>query len=263
MGMRFQSASRRMDVCGETNITQVNASVEEMAVSFAALEKDAQTGAQTQTKLQSQMAEIATQSKLLTEANSVIANIAEQTNLLAMNAAIEAAHAGEAGKGFAVVADEIRKLSETSTSQSKTIGEQLQTIQTTIGTVVDATQQGVRGYTNLAAKIHTTDNLVQQIKNSMQEQQSGSVQITQALRSMNQSANQVQSASTKMAEGSRAIMDEVNALADETRSMQQGMEIMGQSVTQIRGTGNSLTTISNLMTDSIREIGSHVDMFKV
>ena len=246
-----------------SNIDEVNNSVDKMASSFDTLASDAESGAKTQTELQSQITEIETQSKLLSEANTVIANIAEQTNLLAMNAAIEAAHAGEAGKGFAVVADEIRKLSETSSTQSKTIGDQLKHIQETIETVVQATQRGVQGYNHLANEISATETLVRQIKNTMSVQQQGSAQITDALRGMNASTEQVQKASQEMTEGSRAIMEEVDALQEETLAMKQGMDEVNRSAGKISETGNSLADISKLMDQSIGEIDKLVDQFTV
>ena len=245
------------------NISDVNQSIDKMASSFGKLESDAESGAKTQSELQENISEIENQSKLLSEANSVIASIAGQTNLLAMNAAIEAAHAGEAGKGFAVVADEIRKLSETSSTQSKTIGDQLNRIQATIGTVVDATQRGVQGYSQLASEIHNTNNLVRQIKAAMAEEQKGSAQITDALHGMNESSREVQDASKEMSQDSRAIMDEIGRLQSETASMKQGMNEMGASAAKINSAGTTLSEISKLMEDSITKMGKQVDQFEV
>ena len=244
------------------NIGEVNRSVDKMASSFGVLAQDAESGAKTQSNLQAQIAEIETQSKLLSEANTVIANIASQTNLLAMNAAIEAAHAGEAGKGFAVVSDEIRKLSETSTSQSKTIGEQLHRIQETIGTVVQATQHGVQGYAHLASEIRETDSLVRQIKAAMEEQQAGSAQITDSLREMNDSTGKVQESSRKMTGESRAVMEELAALQEKSGSIHASIETVNESAQKIRETGLTLSDISQIMEESIREIGAQVDQFE-
>ena len=245
------------------NISEVNRSVDKMATSFGALATDAESGAKTQTELQNQISEIEEQSKLLNEANSVISSIAEQTNLLAMNAAIEAAHAGEAGKGFAVVADEIRKLSETSSSQSKTIGEQLGRIQNTISELVVSTQNGVQGYAHLADEIRETDGLVQQIKAAMSEQQAGSAQITDSLRDMNDSTHKVQDASKKMAAESQTIIGEVGSLQEKSASMKQAMSEMANSAEKIKETGSALSEISAGLERSIIEIGKQVDQFEV
>ena len=244
------------------NINEVDKSGDKMAHSFGILDDTAQNGVQTQNELQKQIIEIENQSKLLSEANKVIANIAGQTNLLAMNAAIEAAHAGDAGQGFAVVADEIRKLSETSSAQSKTIGAQLKSIQAAINMVVQATQHGVQDYANLSKEIRETDTLVQQIKAAMTEQQQGSSQILDALGDMNESTQQVQNASQEITTASKAIISDVEVLQNETKVMGQSMDEMGLSADRMQDAGLTLAGVSKAVEASIEEMGKQIDLFE-
>ncbi len=245
------------------NIRSVNHSMEKMSASFQELTESAQTGSQLQIDVNDRIEQIKELSASLQEANTAIAAIAEQTNLLAMNAAIEAAHAGDAGKGFSVVADEIRKLSETSSQQSKTIGEQLTNIQNSISSVVTASEESSKAFGTVTGKIKETDELVRQIKAAMEEQNEGSQQISDVLHTMNDSTLEVRTAGQEMAEGNKAILEEVRNLQDATGIMQSSMKEMSVGARKINETGEALRGISHQMEDSIKEIGSQIDQFKV
>ena len=245
------------------NINSVNISVGKMISSFSTLQKHSSEGFSTQNNANEKIIRIEEQSKMLQDANTAIANIAEQTNLLAMNAAIEAAHAGEAGKGFAVVADEIRKLSETSTDQSKTIGSELQKIQETIQDVVNVSNETNTAFAAIERSIAETSQIVEQIKGAMEEQQIGSKQIIDALKSMNNSTSEVHSASSEMTEGNRHILSEIQKLQDATETMKGSIEEMHTGAEKINETGAALSTISGKVAENIKQIGSEIDLFKV
>ena len=245
------------------NITSVNKSVDMMASSFDHLSSSAQTGSDLQKDVNGKIDQIREQSETLQVANAAISSIAGQTNLLAMNAAIEAAHAGEAGKGFSVVADEIRKLSETSSAQSKTIGVQLKNIKKSIVAVVEASRQSSQAFMTVIEEIQGTDQLVRQIKAAMEEQDAGSRQISQALHNMNDSTVEVRTASHEMSEGNKAILDEVRNLQEVTGVMQSSMAEMSDGARKIDGNGATLTEISSVMKKSIEDIASRIDEFYV
>ncbi len=245
------------------NIASVNTSVDKMVNSFGSLSDNAKTGFMKQQDVNEKITQIENQSEMLLEANLAISSIAEQTNLLAMNAAIEAAHAGEAGKGFSVVADEIRKLSETSGAQSKTIGEQLNFIKDSITQVVSASNESSKALEAVSDKIRETDQIVIQIKAAMEEQNEGSRQIGDALRNMNNSTSEVRNTSKAMYSQNEGMVSEMEKLLGNTQLMEQSMNDMSAGATKIHETGDALSGISAKVYESIENISREINKFKV
>ena len=244
------------------NIQSVNQSVEIMSQSFSQLEVTSRNGIDQQRFVDEQISEVSKQSKSLQDANTAIADIASQTNLLAMNAAIEAAHAGEFGKGFAVVADEIRKLSETSSEQSKKISAELHKIVDTINNVVEASAKSTESFGEVSNLIAETDNLVKQINSAMEEQQVGSRQILDSLSIMNNSTSEVKTASHEMKEGNEMILKEIQNLQNTTLVIKQSMNEMAVGAKHMNDTSSALSNISAQVSDAIGKIGQQIDLFK-
>jgi len=159
---------------------------------------------------------IARESESLLEINSVMQNIASQTNLLSMNAAIEAAHAGESGRGFAVVADEIRKLAESSSQQSKTIGGVLKSIKGSIDKITKSTDAVLGKFDAIGGGVKTVAVQEDSILRAMEEQGQGSKQILEAISNVNEVTHQVREAARRMVETTKEGMHKTDAA--ETKS---------------------------------------------
>ncbi len=151
------------------------------------------------------MDEINTEVNAISDAISIIDQIAFQTNILSLNAAVEAATAGEAGKGFAVVAQEVRNLASRSAEAANEIKALVSNATNKANSGKKIADEMIDGYTYLNESISKTLDLISSVEGASKEQQSGIVQINDAINSLD-----------KQTQENASIASETNSIAQQT-----------------------------------------------
>ena len=259
------------------NVSQASSAIEEMVANISSvtntlisnaanvntLKEASEVGRGGLQEVAADIQEIARESEGLLEINSVMENIASQTNLLSMNAAIEAAHAGEAGKGFAVVADEIRKLAESSSEQSKTIGNVLKKIKESIDKITKSTENVLNKFESIDSGVKTVATQEETVRNAMEEQGEGSKQVLQSVSGLNELTQQVKRGSEEMLNGSQEVMTESQNLERVTQEITGGMNEMASGADQINIAVNNVNEMTTKNREAIDSLIAEVSRFKV
>ena len=259
------------------NVEQASAAIEQMVANIASvtdtlvkngdnvltLQDASEVGRSDLQGVAQDIQEIAKESEGLLQINSLMENIASQTSLLSMNAAIEAAHAGDAGKGFAVVADEIRKLAESSSEQSKTIGAVLKKIKGAIDNITKSTENVITRFEAIDSNVKTVAQQEETIRNAMEEQGQGSKQVLHGIEQVTDITRNVRSGSNEMLEGANEVIHESHNLERVTQEITSGMNEMAAGADQINIAVHQVNELSSKNRDGISSLLREVSKFKV
>ena len=245
------------------NINSVTQTLVKNIANMENLKEASDTGRASLQDVVSDIREIARESEGLLEINSVMENIAGQTNLLSMNAAIEAARAGESGRGFAVVAGEIRQLAESSSGQSRVIGEVLNKIKGSIDKITRSTDNVLNKFEAIDQGVKIVAEQEEVIRHAMEEQSQGSRQVLSASGQVNDITQQVKGEAEEMREGSKEVIQESKNLEKATHEITNGINEMAVSTAEVNRAVNSVNDLSGRNRENISTLVKAVSQFKV
>ena len=170
------------------------------------------------------MQQITDSSRKIADIIGVIDGIAFQTNILALNAAVEAARAGEQGRGFAVVAGEVRALAGRSAEAAKEIKR-------LIGTSVDNVQSGSqqveqagRSMDEIVSSVRRVSDLIGEITASSSEQRDGINQVNQAVSNLDQMTQQNAALVEESSAAAMALQEQASRLSQVVSAFKTGQQ---------------------------------------
>ncbi len=251
-----------------------SASVEQMARSITSLSNTMQSGvealralkedsgrSETQIKEAGKMMDAMLESnKKINEITAVIEDVGSQTNLLAMNASIEAAHAGEVGKGFAVVAGEIRKLAETTNTQSRQIRELLEISNENSLSAVKQSREVQEHFVEIMHRIENQSAAMSGVYDSLMELTGNAGEITKDVSSLMDANSRVNSSVQSMTGRIDESHQNVSSTTELTREVLRLMTEISESTSSLTSDSRTLADIGKENTDNLENMERELQM---
>lgn len=244
------------------NIDSITKNINSMSVEYESIVKDAKEGKRLQDLVKKQVEEIEEKAADLQNANVIITNISAQTNLLAMNAAIEAAHAGKAGVGFSVVAGEIRALAINSNKQTESIGLMLSNINEAVKGIVEVSGESAQSFDRLGQRISNMENMLEQIRNGINEQNLGAQNILEMMQIIDNSARTIISESEEMAQDSDYVQSSMKELHASAESILENTHQMVDNLNEVKNCAVVASNSSEQSLDLTTTLNSLVKGYK-
>lgn len=170
----------------------------------------------------------------IASASQDIRSIAEQTNLLALNAAIEAARAGEQGRGFAVVADEVRTLAGRTGQSTNEIEEIISSLLSGAQRAVDVMDRSKERAYNSVDQSKTTGESLQSILTSVHTINEMNLLVATSAEEQSTVADEVSKNIERINEVSDQTVEDAQATSDATRSLYEQAEQLKAIVNEFK-----------------------------